>query len=79
MDDPKKGDEVTWKSHGQTVEGRVEERITHDTEAAGRTVRAAPDDPQFRVRSAKTGEDAVHRPEALTPVSEKKQKKQKKG
>jgi hypothetical protein len=59
------GDHVTWKSHGGTAEGEVLEKITKDTEAAGRTVRASQDDPQYRVRSEKSGGDAVHRPEAL--------------
>lgn len=59
------GDEVTWRSHGQTVHGEVVEEITEDTEAAGRTVRASEDDPQYRVRSDTSGKDAVHKPTAL--------------
>ncbi|MCX6467449.1 MAG: DUF2945 domain-containing protein [Pseudonocardiales bacterium] len=65
MGDLHKGDHVSWKSHGHTVEGTVEEKITEDTKAAGRTVRASEDDPQYRVRSDKSGKDAVHKPEAL--------------
>ncbi len=61
----KKGDKVAWKSHGQNVKGKVEEEITSDTNAAGRAVRASKDDPQYRVISAKTGADAVHKPGAL--------------
>jgi hypothetical protein len=64
-DDLHKGDKVTWSSHGQTVHGEVVEKITEDTKAAGRTVRASKDDPQYRVRSDKTGKDAVHKPSAL--------------
>ncbi|MEZ0342132.1 DUF2945 domain-containing protein [Mycobacterium sp. pV006] len=64
-----KGDKVTWKSHGSIAEGTVEEKITSDTEAAGRTVRASEDDPQYRVRSDKSGNDAVHKPEALKKKS----------
>lgn len=60
-----KGDEVEWDSHGSTTHGTVEEKITKDTEAAGRTVRASSDDPQYRVRSDKSGNDAVHKPDAL--------------
>ncbi|GAA4428953.1 DUF2945 domain-containing protein [Actinokineospora soli] len=63
----RKGDEVTWQSHGSTAEGKVEEKITEDTEAAGRKVRADEDDPQYRVRSDKSGRDAVHKPSALRP------------
>lgn len=64
-----KGDKVTWQSHGTTVEGTVEEKITSDTEAAGRTVRASKDEPQYRVVSDKTGNDAVHKPDALEKKS----------
>jgi len=64
-DNLRKGDKVEWKSHGNTVEGTVERKITSDTEAAGRTVRASKDDPQYQVRSDKTGNDAVHKPDAL--------------
>ncbi|OBG56265.1 MULTISPECIES: DUF2945 domain-containing protein [unclassified Mycobacterium] len=60
-----KGDKVEWKSHGSTVRGTVEAEITSDAEAAGRTVRASKDEPQYRVRSDKTGADAVHKPGAL--------------
>ena len=65
MSELEKGDHVSWKSHGGTAEGEVEEKITEDTEAAGRTVRASEDDPQYRVRSEKSGNDAVHKPGAL--------------
>jgi Hypervirulence associated proteins TUDOR domain len=61
----KKGDDVTWQSHGTTVHGTVEKKITSRTEAAGRTVDASVDEPQYKVRSAKSGRDAVHKPEAL--------------
>ncbi|MET0700916.1 MAG: DUF2945 domain-containing protein [Mycobacterium sp.] len=61
-----KGDKVTWHSHGTTVHGTVQERITSDTTEAKRSVRASKDEPQYRVRSDKTGKDAVHKPESLT-------------
>jgi len=60
------GDHVTWTSHGGTAEGAVEKKITEDTEAAGRTVRASKDDPQYLVKSEKSGGEAVHKPSALT-------------
>ena len=60
-----KGDKVTWKSHGGTAEGTVERKITSDTEAAGRTVRASEEDPQYLVKSDKSGGEAVHKPGAL--------------
>lgn len=59
------GDKVDWTSHGSTVTGTVEEKITSDTKTAGRTVRASKEEPQYRVRSDKSGRDAVHKPESL--------------
>jgi Hypervirulence associated proteins TUDOR domain len=64
-DEFRKGDHVSWKSHGSQAEGTVERKITSDTEASGRTVRASEDDPQYEVRSEKSGNTAVHKPSAL--------------
>lgn len=61
----RKGDKVAWDSHGGTAEGVVEKKITSDTEAGGRTVRASKDEPQYLVRSEKSGGTAVHKPDAL--------------
>ncbi|MGW8063880.1 DUF2945 domain-containing protein [Streptomyces ziwulingensis] len=59
------GDKVSWSTHGTRTEGEVEEKITKRTEAAGRTVDASSDDPQYEVRSDKSGKSAVHKPSAL--------------
>lgn len=61
----RKGDRVRWESHAGEAVGEVEKTITKDTEAAGRTVRASQDDPQYLVRSDKSGGEAVHKPQAL--------------
>ena len=68
-DELRKGDEVTWQSHGGTAEGKVRKKITSDTEAGGRQVRASKDDPQYLVKSDKSGGEAVHKPEALKKKS----------
>lgn len=68
-DDFKKGDKVKWKSHGGEAVGTVERKITSDQEAGGRTVRASKDDPQYLVKSEKSGGTAVHRPSALQRAS----------
>jgi hypothetical protein len=65
---PKKirvGDRVRWSSHGGEAVGVVERVITSRTEAGGRTVDASKEEPQYLVRSAKSGGTAVHKPEAL--------------
>jgi DUF2945 family protein len=64
----KKGDRVEWQSHGGTAVGTVERKITSDTEAGGRTVRASTDEPQYLVKSEKSGGTAVHKPGALKKV-----------
>jgi hypothetical protein len=61
----RKGDRVEWDSHGGTAVGVVEAKITTRTDAGGRTVDASPDEPQYLVRSEKSGGTAVHTPEAL--------------
>ncbi|MFD3543309.1 DUF2945 domain-containing protein [Streptomyces sp. NPDC058662] len=60
-----RGDEVSWKSHGQTVPGTVKKKITKRTRAAGRTVDASTEDPQYEVESDNSGRSAVHKPDAL--------------
>jgi hypothetical protein len=66
----RQGDEVEWKTHGTTTSGTVEEEITEDTEAAGRTVRASEDDPQYLVVSDNCGRHADHKPDALRRASD---------
>ena len=61
----KKGDRVEWDSHGGTAVGTVERKITSDTEAGGRTVRASEEEPQYLVTSEESGGTAVHKPGAL--------------
>lgn len=65
MSDFHKGDKVSWRSHGQQVHGEVTGKIEERTEDSGRTVAADPEHPQYRVKSDKSGREAVHKPEAL--------------
>ena len=62
--EPKKGDHVSWKSHGGTAHGAVERKITHDTKIKSHQVRASKDEPQFIVKSDNGGE-AAHKAGAL--------------
>jgi hypothetical protein len=68
MTEFKQGDKVRWSSHGGEAVGTVERKLTEDTEAGGRTVRASKDEPQYLVRSDKSGGTAVHKPSALDRV-----------
>jgi len=62
--EPKKGDDVTWKSHGGTAHGKVVKKQTTDTKIKSHTVRASKDDPQYIVESDKGGK-AAHKAAAL--------------
>jgi hypothetical protein len=64
-DELKNGDEVTWKSHGGEAVGKVKRKITTETDAGGRHVKASKDEPQYLVKSDKSGGEAVHKPAAL--------------
>jgi len=65
MSEFKKGDKVEWKSHGSKAVGEVKKKITSETEAGGRKVKASKDEPQYLVKSDKSGGEAVHKPDAL--------------
>jgi len=65
MSDLKKGDAVTWKSHGGTAHGKVVKKQTTETDIKGHHVAASRDEPQFIVESDNGGK-AAHKREALT-------------
>jgi len=60
----KKGDEVSWKSHGGTAHGTVEKKQTSDTQIKGHKVKASTDNPQYIVKTD-SGAKAAHKPDAL--------------
>ena len=61
----RKGGRVKWKSHGGEAVGTGERKITERTEAGGRAVDASEEEPQYLVKSEKSGGTAGHKPEAL--------------
>ncbi|GAB3144144.1 DUF2945 domain-containing protein [Amycolatopsis sp. NPDC004378] len=63
--DFRKGDRVRWDAGNESSVGTVEEKITEDTRAGKRAVKASPDEPQYLVRSEKSGKTAVHHPDKL--------------
>jgi DUF2945 family protein len=61
----KPGDHVTWRTSQGETKGVVEEKVTSTTKIKGHTARATKDDPEYKVRSDKTGAEAVHKPDSL--------------
>ncbi len=60
----KKGDAVSWNSHGGKAEGKVVKKVTSKTSIKGHDVKASKDDPQYIVETDE-GKKAAHKPEAL--------------
>jgi Hypervirulence associated proteins TUDOR domain len=60
-----KGDKVCWESSQGTIEGTVERKLTEPMEIDRHHVAASPDNPQYLVKSDKTGRMAAHRPTSL--------------
>lgn len=62
--DPKKGDKVSWKSHGGTAHGKVVKKQTTPTQIKGHKVAASKEEPQYIVETDE-GKRAAHKAEAL--------------
>ena len=61
----KPGDHVTWRTSQGETKGVVEAKVTSPTKIKGHTAHATKDDPEYKVRSDKTGAEAVHKPDSL--------------
>ena len=61
----KAGDEVAWDTPQGETRGKVVRKVTSTEKAGGHTAKASKKAPQYRVKSAKSGKEAVHRPEEL--------------
>jgi hypothetical protein len=61
----KKGDKVSWDTSQGRTRGAVEKKQTSQTQIKGHTVAASKEDPQYIVKSDKSGNKAAHKPEAL--------------
>ncbi len=60
----KKGDKVSWKSHGGTAHGKVVKKVTSPTTIKGHKVAASRDNPEYVVETDE-GKRAAHKPGAL--------------
>ena len=61
----KVGYTVNWNSAQGTVTGTVKKKLTAPADIKTHHVAASPDDPQWLVESAGSGQVAAHKPEAL--------------
>ncbi|MBD2257836.1 DUF2945 domain-containing protein [Pseudanabaena sp. FACHB-2040] len=68
----KKGDSVEWKTSQGKTTGKVEKKLTSPTDIKGHHVAASQDNPEYLVKSDKSGKEAAHKPDSLKPIKEKK-------
>jgi hypothetical protein len=61
----KPGDKVEWDSSGGHSVGKVVKKVTKPTEIKGHKVAASKDNPEYIVKSDKSGAEAAHKPGAL--------------
>lgn len=62
---PRKGEKVSWDTSQGKTEGTVEKIVTNTTKVKSHTAKATKKDPEVIVKSAKSGKQAVHKPEEL--------------
>lgn len=63
--DLKTGDKVEWDSSGGHSTGEVVKKQTSATQIKGHKVAASKDNPQYIVKSDKSGKEAAHKPDEL--------------
>ena len=61
----KPGDKVAWETPQGETQGKVVRKLTRKTRIKGHVARPTADDPEYLVRSDKTGAEATHKPDAL--------------
>jgi hypothetical protein len=69
MADFSTGDEVEWNTPQGTTHGKVVDKRTKDFQLAKQHFTASEDEPMYIVESAKSGNRAAHKPDALTKKS----------
>jgi hypothetical protein len=62
----KQGDKVEWNTPQGKTRGTVKKKLTSSTEVGGQKVNASEDDPRYLVESDKSGNEAAHKPDALS-------------
>lgn len=60
-----RGDHVEWATSQGPTHGTVTRKITGTAKAGGHTAKASAANPEYEVKSGKTGKTAIHKPGAL--------------
>jgi hypothetical protein len=62
------GDKVEWNTPQGKTSGTVTRKVTTAAKAGGHTAKASPAEPQYEVKSAKSGKAAIHKPDSLKKI-----------
>jgi len=65
----KKGDKVEWNTSQGKTHGTVEKKQTTPTKIKTHKVAASKDNPEYIVKSDKSGKTAAHKPDELKKLS----------
>lgn len=63
--EPKVGDKVDWSTSQGKTTGTVTRKVTGTAKVKSHTAKATKENPEFEVKSEKTGKKAIHKAEAL--------------
>ena len=61
----KAGDHVKWDTPQGETSGKVVKKETGTARVKGHVAKATKDHPEYRVKSDKSGKEAIHKPEEL--------------
>lgn len=61
----KPGDKVSWDTSQGKTHGTVVKAETGIAQVKGHVAKASKEEPQYRVKSAKSGKEAIHKPAEL--------------
>ena len=66
--EPKPGDHVEWGTSQGKTQGVVEKKLTEPIDIKGHHVAASKENPEFLVKSDKSGKEAAHKADALKKI-----------
>ena len=65
MTDFNKDDAVTWKTPQGETSGKIIKKVTSSAKVGGHTAKASPENPEYEVKTDKSGKTAIHKPDSL--------------
>ena len=71
----KEGDSVEWNTPQGKTSGAVKKKLTSTRKIKSREVKASADNPEYLVKSDKTGKEAAHKPTSLKKVAKSSKEK----